>query len=1451
MVLALSALIVLVGLMSVASPSLALSQRGHSFQFSFGEGGSGDAQFASPSGVAVNEATGEMYVSDAANNRVDQYAPELGAHGAIIGYTFKRAWGWGVADGEKRYETCETACREGLKGRKFFNSPGEIAVDESTSPADPSRGNVYVVANHVDEKGRVYEFGPEGEPVSTTEQHGPEGAPAGQSLPAGQPPMALGTVEEEVEGKTGKWKRNEEVTEEAIGEELEVIEGVAVDQSGLVWLYGEDDELRAFTPQGALTEDEPELEALELGLGFGEAPGRGGLAVQTLPLGTKGATTQDRLYVRYEAHGERTEGKQPKGGYCTAHECRTAEIDAFAISQDKAEHIGAEEEGEVLSGALGGKASSAVAVDPLDGDAFLADSSGIAALDAEGSFVQSFGGPEGPFAGLGNAVALAVDHAAGAEVGEVFAVDDATDQIDAFAPAPPGPPSVDGASTREVTSESARLDAQVDPGGAPTTYTVQYTTTACTESLAACASSFTCTAGSAVCGELPSPPASVGEGFGDQSVSVGLSGLTPSTTYHYWFVASNEHGRAVSAEQGAFSTQPAECDCIADGRLWELVSPPAKDGALVEPLTAFGGVIQAAADTSALAYITATPVGEAQGSRSFEPTQMLASRSAAGWSSQDLMTANEHGIGLAAGEGSEYRFFSGDLSLSIAQPYPGLSRMAEPPLAPPLSENERRLAQERLNYQENTLYLRADEPLAPVQTPGATSLGATQGFEAEQDYYREGLANGEAMAGAGFLALVNGANVLEGTQFGPVAGKPSLLFLDGTPDLSDVVFASQVALTSESTATPAPQNLYEWSGGRLRLVNVLPGGEVAGEAELGAGNDDLRNAISNDGSRIFWSTEGHLYMRDTASAPERTIKLDKVLPPLVEPSGNGHAVFQAASGDGSRVFFTDEQRLTEDSGAGETKPDLYECTITENPTTHAPEGCVLTDLTPAHETPEHRLESADVRGQVLGVSEDGSYAYFVADGVQSETPNARGEVAVPGLCATRQRATCNLYVDHYDSQSGHEGWQAPRFIAPLSSEDEPDWTGLEREPRVTFGFTSRVSSSGKYLAFMSDRPLTGYDNRASAPGAHDTRAEEVFLYDAGAGTGAGDLLCPSCDSSGARPVGVLDPSAQNASGPEGDGLLVDRPKTWEGRWLAGSLPGYTRLASHGERPYTLYQSRYLSSSGRLFFDSPEPLVPQDTNGKEDVYEYEPDGVPRGKQQCQSSTATFAASLEGCLGLISSGTSDRESAFLDASESGGEGDGGETLAEGGADVYFVTTAPLSTLDTDTEFDVYDAHECTTGSPCIPTPEQRLPTACESSSACRPYAPPPPSGSGVPASAGPGANGNLNSKYGVLSNKTVKPSPLTRAQKLAKALASCRAQHSHSKRRRLACERAARTRYSSVAGKLASALEACRRSHAGESRLACERQARSRYAREQDNTQGGRSASLRHARKEGSR
>ncbi len=168
---------------------------------------------------------------------------------------------------------------------------------------------------------------------------------------------------------------------------------------------------------------------------------------------------------------------------------------------------------------------------------------------------------------------------------------------------------------------------------------------------------------------------------------------------------------------------------------------------------------------------------------------------------------------------------------------------------------------------------------------------------------------------------------------------------------------------------------------------------------------------------------------------------------------------------------------------------------------------------------------------------------------------------------------CNLYVS--DTVTGET-----RFIARLSGGDVRDW-----EPAYgSLGsLTAGVSPDGRYLAFMSDMSLTGYDNGDVHSGQPD---EEVFIYDAGAGR----LTCASCNPTGARPAGTLGAT----SGPS---ALVDRAGNWSGRWVAASIPGWTNVDG-GHR--ALYRSRYLSDGGRLFFDAADALAPGDTNGAEDV-----------------------------------------------------------------------------------------------------------------------------------------------------------------------------------------------------------------------------------------------------------
>jgi hypothetical protein len=754
------------------------------------------------------------------------------------------------------------------------------------------------------------------------------------------------------------------------------------------------------------------------------------------------------------------------------------------------------------------------------------------------------------------------------------------------------------------------------------------------------------------------------------------------------------------------------------------------------------------------------------------------------------VTPNEHGSSLGAHIPSEYQFFSEDLSLSLVAPFrpqedvaKEISSLAEPPLSPPVSSQEEEKGQER------TIYVRDDRPITPVAG-------------AETTVYREAEANGrkmeeaaeakdEKLSNPGYLALLTDANVLPGAAFG---GEQSVHFIDANPDLTTSVIELEAGIAG------AQKGLYEWSEGRLEPVTVPPceaepcaDTEPVQDAYLGDDDKNLRHAISNDGSRIFWSGPEHLYMRATKTPPgdpvgEETIQLDK--------AHGGGAVFQAANAEGSRVFFTDTQPLTPESGQAGT-PDLYVCEIVENPE-HRLE-CKLSDLTPKHTTLEGEEETADVQGTVLGASEEGTDVYFVANGVLSEVANAESEKAQPGLCGVvtseekmeaYPEETCNLYADHYNAQE--KKWEEPKFIAVLSAGDSPDWESSYDASTVAEldNVTSRVSPNGRYLAFMSQRPLTSfdgrrYDNDVTTPAADNAAAEEVYLYDAGSEPGSARLVCASCEPSGARPRGVFDPNGTEAGH---EAPLVDRTENWRERWLAGSIPGWTRVGLTGF-PFTLHQSRYLSNYGRLFFNSPERLVPGATNGEEDVYEYEPVGVPRGAHECTSASATYDERMAGCIGLISSGTATGESAFLDASEAGGEGPHSEELEEGGGDVFFVSAAKLVPQEKETTFSLYDAHECTGASPCILAPEEQSSGACETAESCRPFSYSTPSFVS-PASGSSSGQGNVLAQQEVLSTKTTKSEP--RAG-LARALKVCRSQYKHSRKKRISCEKHQRKLY----------------------------------------------------------
>jgi hypothetical protein len=384
----------------------------------------------------------------------------------------------------------------------------------------------------------------------------------------------------------------------------------------------------------------------------------------------------------------------------------------------------------------------------------------------------------------------------------------------------------------------------------------------------------------------------------------------------------------------------------------------------------------------------------------------------------------------------------------------------------------------------------------------------------------------------------------------------SVTFIGGSEDLSRVVFEANDALTAAAPASA--RSVYEWTGSGLRLVSVLPNGLPAASAGAADGSDDnFLNAVSLDGSRIFWTDgEGQLYVRENGTT---TVKLNAS---QRSPSlGDGTAVLGANTPTGSRAVFTDATALTDeadDAGGG-----LYEYEL---------ESRSLRDLTP------YATGNPEIVG-VLGMSDGGDIVYFVARGALTAEANAGED---------------NLYV----AQDG-----TVQFVATLSSEDGTDWTREVQERTV------RLTPDGTHLLFLSQASLTGYNNTDAVSGNRDA---ELFLYS----LGAPKPVCVSCNPSGARPLGP-------ASIPH---------------WYSPS-----------------HQPSVMTADGsKVFFNSRDALVPGDTNGRQDVYEWE----------------------DGVVELISTGTSSDISALVDISEEG-------------RDVFFTTRSALVPQDNDESSDLYDA------------------------------------------------------------------------------------------------------------------------------------------------------------------
>lgn len=717
--------------------------------------------------------------------------------------------------------------------------------------------------------------------------------------------------------------------------------------------------------------------------------------------------------------------------------------------------------------------------------------------------------------------------------------------------------------TQEVTgvlSTEATVSAEVNPGGISTELYVEYEPGKST------------------------PTQTIPAATEPVHVNVHLTDLTPSSEYHVRLLVKNQAGEATPGT-ATFVTSAASLGqaSLPDGRAYELVSA-SEDTEVDVPLEylfgdvtrltgefpnggQFGGY-RSSPDGDAVAYV-GQAVAKGVGGTGSGVDQYLATRGTNGWEARDLSLTARAPEGETDESGIED--MSSDLSV----------------------------------FSFNLAASIPSEPSLPAACP------------AELSYLYTLTASGvHSVAGAADIGLGLG----ECPAFRARAG------------ISDD--GNHILLESFN------KNLYDDAAGHVYQVNVLPSGATDPNPRASFGGVsktpslwgpeepvlNLIGSISTDGSSVIWTD------RDTEVTPENPTGAQRLFvrendAQTQSPTANeectttgdactvqadapeegcgscvgGGGEFWAASSDGSRIFFTDEQLLTAGSTAASGEPDLYMYEVGAS----GGKGR-LSDLTSLG-----GVGHANVQ-EVVGTSKDGSSVYFIADGVLTQGSNAEGRVPAAGQP--------NLYMWHEGELSLIAGEVTTPVVYGQGNSEVKD-------PSPT---PAEVASSGNAVAFFSAVPYTHYENDG---------VDELFVYEAGAQR----LSCASCNPSGESPA------------PLGEG--------WE-RLYTVHVPRAISPWGTQEGGNASYAARWINEAGtEVFFGTNQPLVPQDTNDRQDVYEWESDD----NGGCERSA--------GCVSPISDVLTPHPARLIDASASG-------------EDVFFTQRASLTFQAVDETVKLYD-------------------------------------------------------------------------------------------------------------------------------------------------------------------
>jgi hypothetical protein len=721
----------------------------------------------------------------------------------------------------------------------------------------------------------------------------------------------------------------------------------------------------------------------------------------------------------------------------------------------------------------------------------------------------------------------------------------------------PGP-AIDSATAVNLTRESAELTAEINPEGSDTTYHFEWGTSI------------------AYGNSVPIPAQDIGSQAGDVAVSQVITELNANATYptyHWRVVATNANATTTGADH-TFTYAPSIPE-LPDGRAYEMVTPPDKNGALLN-----GGLLQAAPDISA------------DGSR-----LMLSSIQCFG-ESQSCTAAREN-------EGEPYSFTrtAGGWQTTV--------------LAPPPSQED--------GNSSWLLNADADTALFSIPTPPAE----------EDDFYAR-RSDGTLVdigpstpPSLGPLGPTFGANKLDATPdlshivytlagglwpFDETVGSGSSVYeLVGTgatqPVLVGVNGSSTNLISTCQTQLGAGHHALSTDGTTVYFTST---GHDHGNCPL----FDTAPEVDELYARIDESPAVAISQR---SPKDCTTSACKNSPP-------SDANFEDASSDGSKAFFTDTQQLTDNASQDGNQEDS--ATRSSCASTTGPNGCNLYEYDRASPAGENLItvSAGDTSGlgpevrSVMAVSADGSHAYFIAGGVLTGTPNDQGAQPVAG--------GANLYV--FERDASHPAGRLA-FIATLSALDRDEGVNLS-------GVVPNVTPDGRFLVFMSHGALTADDDSTSGAAqvfrydAQTGQLLRVSIGDNGFNDNGNTFAAEQCegtecpdDASIAPPLDVIrrDPTMSD----DGAYVFFRSPVG-----LAAHALNEVQIATteHGapvyaENVYEYHEGHvYLISDGKdtsavgpqsavqllgsdatganVFFSTADQLLPRDTDTQRDYYD---------------------------------------------------------------------------------------------------------------------------------------------------------------------------------------------------------------------------------------------------------